>query len=228
VGGVSGDVMVSGSLDASGASTWQTGGDITIACEQIAVYAGANINADGDLGGGTILIVGDYQGKGEIPNATNTFVGSDSMISVNTITNGDGGKVIVWADETTQFHGQIEAKGGSESGDGGFVETSGKYILSATGNVDASAANGDAGSWLLDPNNLTVQDAGSDTNVSASPTFTTNADSAIVTTASIETALDGGTSVILATSAGGAIKQHLFCKNANSFPLIVIMNRYIS
>jgi len=201
---VSGDVMVSGNLDVSGNGAGQTGGDVTIAGEQVAVYGGTNINADGDAGGGTILIGGDYQGGGDTPTATNVFVGSDTKITANAKTNGDGGKVIVWADDTTQFHGTIEAKGGNVSGDGGFVETSGKQLLSSTGNVDASATNGATGMWLLDPNNLTIQDAGSDTNVTASPNFSTTADSAIVTTASIETALDGGTSVTLTTSAGGA------------------------
>jgi len=199
-----GDVLVSGDLDASGVQDGQIGGEITVVGEQVGVYGDANLNANGDAGGGTILIGGDYQGSGDTPTTTNTFVGSDVTITANAKTDGDGGKVIVWADDTTQFHGAIEAKGGSISGDGGLVETSGKKTLALNGKVDASATNGEAGSWLLDPNNITVQDAGPDANVTASPNFTTTADSALVTTASIESALDGGTDVTLTTSAGGA------------------------
>ena len=199
-----GDVLVSGDLNVSGTQAGQTGGEITVLGEQVGVYGNADINADGDSGGGTILIGGDYQGGGDTPTATNAFVGSDVTITANAQTDGHGGKVIVWADDTTQFHGTIEAKGGNQSGDGGLVETSGKKTLALNGTVDASSINGDAGSWLLDPNNITVQDAGPDANVTASPNFTTTADSAIVTTASIESALDGGTDVTLTTSAGGA------------------------
>ena len=37
--------------------------------------------------------------------------------------------MIVWSDGTTDFSGSISATGGSESGNGGFVETSGKDIV---------------------------------------------------------------------------------------------------
>ena len=38
------------------------------------------------------------------------------------------GKVVVWSNDATQFHGTITARGGAQSGDGGHVEVSGgKY-----------------------------------------------------------------------------------------------------
>src|SRR6185369_9870858 len=67
-----------------------------------------------------------------------------------------GGRVIVWADGDTRFFGSISARGGRESGNGGFVETSGKQALQAFGRVDTGAPNGKSGIWLLDPYNLHV------------------------------------------------------------------------
>src|SRR6185503_8473937 len=73
--------------------------------------------------------------------------------------------------------------------------------------VNAGAPNGANGMWLLDPNNITIQAAGADTYVTASPSFTSTDDNAIVTTASIQTALNAGTSVIVTTGTGGINAQ---------------------
>src|SRR5206468_4221857 len=53
-------------------------------------------------------------------------------------------------------YGTISAKGGSQSGNGGFVETSGHY-LDVTGiNVSTKAPFGSYGTWLLDPTNIYI------------------------------------------------------------------------
>ena len=62
----------------------------------------------------------------------------------------------------------ISAKGGLASGNGGFVETSGHQALDVGGTVNASATHGNGGTWLLDPNNITIN-AGGDT---ATPAYT--------------------------------------------------------
>ncbi|MCP5011974.1 MAG: hypothetical protein GY942_18505, partial [Aestuariibacter sp.] len=49
---------------------------------------------------------------------------------------------------------------GVESGNGGFVETSGKENLLYTGSTDRSAVNGTQGTLLLDPQDITIQPAG--------------------------------------------------------------------
>ena len=54
--------------------------------------------------------------------------------------------------------GAIDAKGGQQGGNGGFVEISGE-TLSLTGMVDTSAPLGAIGSLLLDPSDLWVSDA---------------------------------------------------------------------
>ncbi|QZZ20497.1 CHAT domain-containing protein [Leptothermofonsia sichuanensis E412] len=116
----------------------------------------ANLNASGTNGGGTIRIGGDYQGQGTIPNASQTYVSSDSVINANALSNGKGGNVIVWSDNTTRFYGTVNAIGGTQSGNGGFVEISGKENLTFQGNVDVSAPTGTPGTVLFDPRNITI------------------------------------------------------------------------
>ena len=144
--------IASGTLNVSG----ETGGNVNILGEKVGVIAG-NINASGINGGGNVLIGGDYQGLGRCPNTLRTFVSSDSTINADAVSNGNGGRVIVWADETTRFKGNITARGGLFSGNGGFVEVSGKQFLDFGGNVNTLAANGNPGLLLLDPTDITIQ-----------------------------------------------------------------------
>ena len=186
------------------------GGTVHALGEQVGLFDEARIDVSGATGGGTALIGGDYKGGGGIQSADATFVSSNSVITADALDNGDGGSVIVWADTVTKFYGVISARGGENGGDGGFVETSGKEILIALGQVDASAPSGVGGTWLLDPRQKTIDDAtqeridesGGDPNV-----FTANADSAIVDVANMATSLNAGTSVTIRTDAAGATPQ---------------------
>lgn len=115
-------------------------------------------NADGS--GGEILVGGDYQGKNAaIANAQHTIVTADAHMDASaTADKGDAGRVIVWADDSTQFAGHITARGGAQGGDGGFAEVSGKHTLNfqpATP-IDLSAPKGKTGTVLLDPDEATV------------------------------------------------------------------------
>ncbi|MDZ7959842.1 MAG: CHAT domain-containing protein [Aulosira sp. DedQUE10] len=149
-----GTTIVSGKLDASGA----TGGKINVLGQQVGLVD-AKINASGTNSGGTVLIGGDYKGQGTVLNATNTYVDAKSVITADSNLNGDGGRVIVWGNDTTQFLGKITARGGANIGNGGFVEVSGKNFLTFNGQVDTTAANGTLGTLLLDPSTLTIIDA---------------------------------------------------------------------
>ncbi|HCA93712.1 MAG TPA: filamentous hemagglutinin [Cyanobacteria bacterium UBA9226] len=146
-----GTTIVSGTVNTDG----NIGGTIHILGDKVGLF-GANIQASGINGGGTVLIGGDYQGHGIVPNAKQTYVSADSLISANSLLNGNGGKVILWADKTTGFFGTINARGGSNFGNGGFVEVSGKENLAFTGLVDLSAVNGSVGNLLLDPTNISI------------------------------------------------------------------------
>ena len=138
----------------------ETGGAITVLGEQVGL-AGAELDASGTNGGGTIRIGGDYQGQGIIPNATQTFVSADSHITADALSIGDGGQIITWADGDTVFYGSARARGGSTSGNGGFVEISGQENLLFAGTVNLTATNGDLGLLLLDPTNIFISNEAS-------------------------------------------------------------------
>ena len=170
-GGSEGIVSVAGTIDASGAGAGQTGGTVHVLGEKVGLFDNANINVSGDVGGGTALIGGDFQGKNPaIQNAFRTYVGSDATINADAITSGNGGKVIVWADDTTRFYGTLTARGGAQSGDGGFAEVSGKESLSFDGSVDLRAPKGAAGTILLDPKDIFVQTTDTDNGATAQTT----------------------------------------------------------
>ena len=148
-----GTAIASGNLDVS--STTSKGGEINVLGDRVGLVS-ANLNASGAIGGGKVLIGGDLQGKGIVPNAQYTFVSKDSSIITDALQSGTGGKVIAWADRATTFLGSISAKGGSVIGNGGFVEVSGKENLLFQGKVNTTALNGLAGTLLLDPSNITI------------------------------------------------------------------------
>jgi filamentous hemagglutinin family protein len=157
-GGDSGIVSVKGTLDASGKNAGESGGTVKVLGEKVALRADARIDASGDVGGGTVLVGGNYQGKGPEANAQYLYMDARAVIDASAVNVGDGGKVILWADLTTRFDGLISARGGALGGNGGFVETSGKIVLRVgrDGKVDAGATSGRVGTWLLDPNNITI------------------------------------------------------------------------
>jgi len=155
-GGEEGLVNVTGTLDASGKEAGQTGGEVQVLGEWVALMKNAFIDVSGDLGGGTALIGGDYQGKGIVPTSEKTYFHSTAFVTADALSSGDGGKVILWADDATYFYGGISAIGGAQSGNGGFVETSGKKYLDFAGSVDVAALNGKAGTVLLDPASITL------------------------------------------------------------------------
>src|SRR5947209_450427 len=146
--------LISGTVEAKGSSG--QGGTIQALGVRVGVIGHGVIDASGDAGGGTILVRGDYQGGNpNVQNAQQTVIGSDGIIRADAGTTGEGGRVIVWSDESTRFFGSISARGGSQGGNGGFVETSGN-VLQASGRVDTSAPNGTTGNWLLDPLDITI------------------------------------------------------------------------
>jgi hypothetical protein len=192
----------SGTVIAQGAAG--AGGQVDLLGRTVGVMGGAVIDTSNAAGGGQIRVGGDYLGGNpDVPNAQITYVAADAQLRANATGGGDGGRVIVWADDTTRVHGSIQARGGANGGKGGFVETSGKRYLDANGaRVDASATAGQAGQWLLDPSELTISVAGIDTSSLSNP-FTAGATNSLLTLATLNTALNGGTSVILRTDGTG-------------------------
>ncbi|NET61476.1 MAG: filamentous hemagglutinin N-terminal domain-containing protein, partial [Symploca sp. SIO2E6] len=148
-------VEVRGSLTAPG-------GRVEVLGDRVGLFKDGKIDVSGDTGGGTALLGGDYQGQGEIPRASRTYISPNAKINADALTNGDGGRVIVWSDEITRFYGEISARGGSASGDGGFVEVSGKEQLIFEGQVDTGSDTGNLGTLLLDPVNIEIRSGNGD------------------------------------------------------------------
>lgn len=152
-----GTVKIAAKMDVSGKGVGAKGGKVQITGKHIELAGNSVIDASGDIGGGEILIGGDYKGSGSLETAQTLTMAHGAVILNNAITNGDGGKTILWSDETTQFHGSIEGRGGALGGNGGFVETSGKKYLTVTGLASLTAAKGAKGTWLLDPDYIEVR-----------------------------------------------------------------------
>jgi filamentous hemagglutinin family protein len=190
-------VKVSGKISAAGKKPGTKGGLVQITGENIQI-ANATINVSGQMGGGTILIGGDYHGGSpdpalmaeyglslqpwSVPTATTVSVDQASILNASAITSGNGGKVVVWSNQATTFYGTILAKGGTQGGNGGNVETSGQTLKIGGATVSTSAPKGLNGHWLLDPDDFTIDAAQA---------------------ASINSSLAAGSDVIILTNATG-------------------------
>ncbi|MGE3847331.1 MAG: filamentous hemagglutinin N-terminal domain-containing protein [Gammaproteobacteria bacterium] len=153
-------VMLGEGSEVSVTSAAAKGGTVKAAGEQLELNFDAEVDASGARGGGQVLLGGGARGEASsVPNATTTFVGGAARIAADATVSGDGGEVVVWADGSTWFYGQISAKGGPAGGDGGFVEVSGRQNLLYRGQVDATAPQGAKGTLLLDPTTLSIIDA---------------------------------------------------------------------
>ena len=146
-------VVNEGEIDVSDAAA--AGGSVRLLGEWVAAADG-RIDVSGATGGGEILIGGDFQGSGPERSAARTAVGPDAELVADALEAGDGGRVIVWADEQTNFRGHISARGGPAGGDGGFVEVSGKQALAFRGSADLNAPAGERGTLLLDPTDIVI------------------------------------------------------------------------
>ncbi|MDD5214114.1 MAG: filamentous hemagglutinin N-terminal domain-containing protein [Methylococcales bacterium] len=143
----------------------------------INVFAGS-IKHSGDISANSVSV--NKQGDIHLIAKDNITLESGSKISAN-----NGGKVVVLSDNETHAHGEISATGG-------FVETSGKKLDTASIQVKAR-------DWLLDPYDVLITN---EQNASGTP-FSTNftpATQSILSTISIEAALNNGTNVAIATA----------------------------
>ncbi len=177
-------IKISGRISAAGKDAGTKGGTLVVSGENIEL-TGANIDVSGRAGGGTVLIGGDWGGGDPnngiinnpsaklepytVPTASTVTVDAGTTINASAIDSGNGGKVILWADDVMRFAGTILANGGRlpgeeevplmavpyTSGKGGFVEVSGKF-LSYSGLADLRAPDGTFGTLLLDPLNFYI------------------------------------------------------------------------
>lgn len=195
-----GRVEVSGTVDVSSADG--RGGQVVATARDVRLGDGAQLDARGAVGGGTVLVGGGWQGQdASVANAKTVVVAPGAAIDVGATRRGDGGTAVLWSDEATVFAGRIGARGGAAGGDGGRVETSSHDSLQAVGVVDAAAPAGAAGRWLLDPRDVTIAASGA-SGTAYSVNFNPSADSVILAS-SIVNSLNNGTSVTITTGSTG-------------------------
>ena len=110
-----------------------------------------------------------------------------------------GGFIEIIAEDTLNVLETAFLDGSGYEG-GGFVETSGSYI-NILGLADTSSINGETGTWLIDPVNLTI--GGVDDGITGDPDFNTTATdgSAFLSETTLEAALLN--SNVTVTTAGG-------------------------
>lgn len=216
-----------GSISARGT----TGGQAHVLGDKVGLRGANTIDVSGVNGGGEVLLGGDYQGDNPaIENARATYVSEDSAIFADALENGDGGRIIVWADRATRFHGSASARGGEAGGNGGFVEVSGKDYLDFNGLVNTLAPHGVDGILLLDPADIYIADSLANAQGAGMPGADVTADDgtpgggvyevetgaatgSFLGTGTIETQLETGNVVINATG-GGAGDGDIFVVDA--------------
>jgi filamentous hemagglutinin family protein len=206
-GGAGGNVTVTGRLDASGTKNGGAvsvtgrnvalsgakvaataaqgqGGTVKINSTRAVSLAASNVDVSAASGGGTIEIGGGPKGARGLVQALSVSLDAATTLKADATATGTGGSVILWSTASTEFAGSISASGGPGGGDGGFVETSsaGTLTIDSGATVTASATNGNNGTWLLDPSDLTIDLTAANT---------------------ISATLAGGTDVTESTSASG-------------------------
>ncbi|ECC3553958.1 filamentous hemagglutinin N-terminal domain-containing protein, partial [Salmonella enterica subsp. salamae] len=203
-GGDSGVVHLSGTLQADNGSG--RGGKVVVQGQNLLLDEGSLITATGSQGGGEVYVGGGWQGKdGRIKNADKVVMQDGARIDVSATQQGDGGTAVLWSESYTSFRGQISAKGGEKGGNGGQVETSSHGNLQAFGSVSASAKKGQAGNWLLDPEDITIVNGSSqnvnNSTVNGTDVFSPGASNSQVSNTTINDRLNNGTSVTIQTSS---------------------------
>ncbi|HLJ91609.1 MAG TPA: hypothetical protein VKU02_00315 [Gemmataceae bacterium] len=154
-GGDTGHLFSSGRELATGSS----GGVVELVSQDVVLDA-ATLDASGNVGGGSVWIGSASQGESLAePNTATVTVTSASTIRADALQKGDGGRVLVWAGQSTTFDGSVSVRGGRAGGSGGIVDLSGEGGLSYGGSADASASLGRSGTLLLDPKNITIDAA---------------------------------------------------------------------
>ena len=209
---IEGITSVRGRLISDGAGSDGLGGIVQLNGQSIRLEKGARLQASGPVGGGSVLVGGSWQNSDLlVPESTTTFVDSGVELRADSTLSGTGGEVVVWSDITnpegwTIARGFFSAQGGPEGGSGGRIETSG-YRLDIQGVTgSASSVDGLAGTWLIDPYNVTVDANSLDPGGTGSGNWSIT-DNTVIGNEEISRLLNNDTNVVINTYGDGAGKQ---------------------
>ncbi len=197
-----GTTLVDGKITANGSSG--TGGTIVLLGAQVGLREESFVDASGLRGGGSVFVGGGVRGMDPtLPKASRTYVAPGAIVRADAQERGDGGRIVVWGDQFAGVHGALSARGGAVGGNGGFIETSGgSLVVSSTPDVTAPAGVG--GTWLIDPNNITIVAGTGFTGINNVNPFASTVDGAQLGVTLIRNALTGGANVTITTGAGGS------------------------
>ncbi len=103
------------------------------------------LKANGKTGGGDVKVTGK-----------NVVLDTTSEIAADATVVGNGGRVYIYGSDKAVMGGTASVRGGALAGNGGFVELSAMDSVGFNGLVDASAANGETGTFLIDPTTINL------------------------------------------------------------------------
>ena len=165
-------------------------GTVILSAESASKLLGKVVNT------GAIEAKGIDTSGGTVRLLASSEIDHSGEINVDAGKVGAGGTAILFADlanpaSKTTVGGTITARGGSESGNGGFIETSGSHLkINDSARIDTRAANGKTGQWLLDPFDFVVAAGGDMTGAQLETLLSANNIAISVTSASAN-CLDG-------------------------------------
>ncbi|WP_028105144.1 YDG domain-containing protein [Pseudoduganella violaceinigra] len=141
------------------------GGPIKLQIQKGAIDAlienGGAVRADG----GTVLMTAKAAG-----DLVSTVINNTGLVQARTMASGEQGQILLLGD---MEHGRIDIAGrldasAPQGGNGGFIETSASDVATSRAvQMDASAAHGQGGHWLIDPYNYTIDASAASNIVSA-------------------------------------------------------------
>jgi filamentous hemagglutinin family protein len=121
------------------------------------------LTASNEIGISGTLEARGLDGAGGTVTAEAADIDISGLVDVSASSAGkDGGDAVLVASGRMGVSGTLKAEGGAGAS-GGFIETSGGDIdIAGSTRVSTLAENGTTGTWLIDPNDLTVAASGGD------------------------------------------------------------------
>ncbi|HEX9078399.1 MAG TPA: filamentous hemagglutinin N-terminal domain-containing protein, partial [Desulfuromonadaceae bacterium] len=129
----------------------------------------------------------------------------DITLDKGSVTSAQGGTIKVvggMEDGTVAVSGTLDASAPT-GGNGGSIETSAARVkVDDSARITTAAPYGKAGTWLLDPVDVTIQSGGSTTVPAGGGTVSPSTQPSTVDVATLQTALNNGSNVVIDTQGG--------------------------
>ncbi|MET3516618.1 filamentous hemagglutinin family protein [Pseudacidovorax sp. 1753] len=147
-------------------STTGTGGSIVIEANNVLLQ-----NPQADPGATFMDASGAGQGGSIVVKGTNAVaMANDAVLRADAnAATGNGGQIQLLGGRTLRAHGSLSAQGGASGGNGGSIETSGAGFDLTGIRVNAGASAGNAGTWTVDPFDITIVNGNASGSLPANP-----------------------------------------------------------